>query len=380
MSTISARGVSRIPGQALPSVLMEDWNRLAGDPPCRRWDWLEPWWRHYRKPGDELFVLAVHDEDDKCMGIAPWYISRSLRHGRVIRFLGSGDVYSDYLTIFSTPEQASSVAEDISEFLCDQAAGEWDMIELSGVPAADSAVTALVAKLSERELVVHQQQGENCWRLPLPGDWESYVKRLSKTRRERTRQIVRTLFDTGRVQSRQVVDASLLPRYFDLLVDLHQKRRCELGQRGCFADSRFRSYHREVIERFFASGRLRLRCAELDGRPIAIEYGLVGGSVIYFYQSGIETDLLAERPGWIGTIASLRAGIAEGFQAYDFMRGDEPYKSSWRAEPHPTVDFRIVANRTSAQLRHTAWLAERHMKQWAKTRLRALGGRTPADT
>jgi CelD/BcsL family acetyltransferase involved in cellulose biosynthesis len=144
-----------------------------------------------------------------------------------------------------------------------------------------------------------------------------------------------------------MVERRELPDYFDLLVNLHQKRRRSMGTEGCFGDAKFKSYHREVMERFFAMGRLRLQYVRLDDRPIAIEYGLIGGKTIYFYQSGIETDVLEQRPGWIGTIGSLRAAIEQGYQTFDFMRGDEAYKASWRAQAQPTLEVRIVAPRGS---------------------------------
>jgi CelD/BcsL family acetyltransferase involved in cellulose biosynthesis len=367
---ISTTHITRVDTQTLPSALADDWNRLAGDVPCRRWEWLAPWWRHYSAPGDELFVLLVRDSAGEVLGIAPWYLSRSLRQGRVVRFLGSGDVCSDYLTIFSRPEVRTLVVDEIADYLTGDAAGEWDMIELTGVEANDDATSALVERLADRDYVVHQQPGESCWRLALPADWESYVKTLSKTRRERTRQIVRDSFDTGRAISCRVVDREDLPSYFDLLVDLHQKRRRSMGGQGCFNDVTFTAYHREVMEGFFALGRLRLQYVLLEGRPVAIEYGLTGGNAIYFYQSGIEPAVLDQRPGWMGTIGSLRAAIEQGYRTFDFMRGDEAYKSSWKAQPRATIETRIVARRPAARLRHTAWLAERQVRRWAKARWR----------
>jgi hypothetical protein len=35
----------------------------------------------------------------------------------------------------------------------------------------------------------------------------------------------------------------------------------------------------------------------------------------------------------------------------DFLRGDEPYKAHWRAEPRATYDYRVVPNRRLARLR-----------------------------
>jgi CelD/BcsL family acetyltransferase involved in cellulose biosynthesis len=364
---VTTAAVTRLEGGALPGDLAADWNRLAGETPCRRWEWLEPWWRHFRGRGDELFVLVVRGERGELLGIAPFYVSKSIAHGRVVRFLGSGDVCSDYLTILTTSEAQTLVLDEIADYFTGEAFDAWDLIELVGVEESDSAIAGLVERLRQREHVVHQQSGESCWRLELPDTWESYVKTLSKTRRERIRQIVRRSFDTGQAVSRQVTSRHELPRFFDLLVELHQKRRRSLGERGCFADSVFTGYHRDVMERFFELERLRLQYTLLDERPIAVEYDLIGDNTIYFYQSGIETDLLDKRPGWIGTIGSVRSAIEQGYRAFDFMRGDEAYKSSWGAKPRPMIETRVVAHGAAAHLRHTAWLAQQQMRRWAKS-------------
>jgi len=142
----------------------DDWNRLAGDIPCLRWEWLETWWRHYATRNDELFVIEVRDWQGELVGIAPWYLNRSMTHGRVIRFLGSGDVCSDYLTILASPDARELVVEQIASYLTEDACDEWDLIELMGVDAQDQAVASLVDRLAARDYVVHQQSGERCWR------------------------------------------------------------------------------------------------------------------------------------------------------------------------------------------------------------------------
>jgi hypothetical protein len=38
------------------------------------------------------------------------------------------------------------------------------------------------------------------------------------------------------------------------------------------------------------------------------------------------------------------------------------------------METRVVARRSSAQLRHTAWLAQRQMRRWAKTYWRRWRG------
>ena len=100
----------------------ESWDRLARGVPFRSWAWLSSWWRHYgpQSPGDpstRLMVLGVLDTSGRLAGIAPWYLKRSAAKGWVLRWLGSGEVCSDYASILCMPEDADRVTEALAAYL-----------------------------------------------------------------------------------------------------------------------------------------------------------------------------------------------------------------------------------------------------------------------
>jgi CelD/BcsL family acetyltransferase involved in cellulose biosynthesis len=138
-----------------------------------------------------------------------------------------------------------------------------------------------------------------------------------------------------------------------LFIDLHQLRRQSLGEPGCFADPTFTQFHNEVAPLLLTAGRLRLSWLALDGEPVAAEYHFAGDGVTYAYQGGVDPARLDDEPGRLSNIATLRAAIAEGHAAFDFLRGDEPYKAHWRATPHATVHVRI-----SPPSHRSNWLAQ----------------------
>jgi CelD/BcsL family acetyltransferase involved in cellulose biosynthesis len=334
--------------------LAEPWNALAGDVPFRRWEWAQTWWRHYRDAHSQLFTLLVLDDQQQLVGIAPWYVSRSRRQGRVVRFLGSGEVCSDYLTVLAEPELAEAVAERIAQWLATEGARQWDLLDLTGVEASDTTIVALERGLANGGHRVDRQPDMSCWRAALPGGWEQFLATLSKSRRERTRALLRRAIETGRAVVHQVHTESDLKRAFAILIDLHQKRRRSLSQTGCFVSQRFTGFHREMASRFLAGRHLRMLWIELDGHPVAVEYSFVGGETVYYYQGGFEPELADERPGWLGFAVSLKLAIEQGYQSYDFLRGDESYKASWRAAARPLVHVRAVGQRKSARVRFAA--------------------------
>ena len=64
----------------------DDWDRLAAGVPFCGSTWLWHWWRHYGPQDDAdrsrtcLAVLGVFNDADVLMGIAPWYVDRSVVH------------------------------------------------------------------------------------------------------------------------------------------------------------------------------------------------------------------------------------------------------------------------------------------------------------
>ena len=367
--------VRRIADSDKVQQLSRDWDRLAGCLPLRSFAWHSSWWKHY---GDqrELYVLVVQDENQSVVGIAPWYAQQLTGQGHVLAWLGSGEACSDYQSILVQPDNADAVTEALSEWLDAATADDsWDLLHLDAAPTHDAAVTQLVEQLWTAGHTVHREAGPNCWRIELPATWEDYVDSLSKSHRKQVRRIERRQLDTGRARFHLAGSEEDLARGLDILVDLHQQRRLSLGEPGCFASLQFEGFLRDAARELLTSGQLRLGWVEVEGAPAAAEFQLSGGAVTYAYQAGVNPNLLDEEPGRIINIATIRHALQQGERAFDFLRGDEPYKAHWRAEPQPTVTYRIVPRKALSQVRHGLWLAKDNVKQWVKSGLELTGMR-----
>lgn len=341
------------------------WDRLAADIPFRSWDWLATWWRHYAALG-QLYVLGVFDRGD-LVGIAPWYRTTTLQHGRTLRFLGDGEVCSEYETILCQPGREYAVIDALVEWLLQpECRDQWDVIELASTDPQDPVPSLLAEQLTERGCGLHSQAGKGCWRAVLPSTWDEFLQGLSRERRKKVRRMQRQYVDSGAAVWHTARTSEQLAFAQDVLIDLHQRRRNALGQSGCFAWTRYRAFHEEVLPRLLQTERLGLRWLEFDDRPIAIEYQLLGKDAVYCYQGGISPEDVRLSPGQIALLFAFKEAIDRGYRIFDFLRGDEPYKHQWRAEFCPNIELRIVADRTSAQFRHGIWLAGLDVKHWLK--------------
>ena len=250
----------------------------------------------------------------------------------------------------------------------DPDAFRWDLLDLDGVDAEDRTVADLTNSLAVSGCTVDRRPGLNCWRLELPTDWDTYVASLGRNLRRELRRLERELLSTDRVVLHSVTRLDELPQAMEILVDLHQRRRAMLGEEGCFASPRFLAFYRDVVPELLRRGQVQFYWLELDGRPVAAEYQLVGDGTLYAYQAGVDPESMEHQPGKLINLAILRQAIERGYRAFDFLRGDEPYKARFGAQPRPSVEFRVVPRRTVAQLRHNLWLAGTSVKEWVKCR------------
>jgi CelD/BcsL family acetyltransferase involved in cellulose biosynthesis len=290
----------------------------------------------------------------------------------VVRFLGSGDVCSDYLSILALAGREEQVAVALADWLCGESPGDesvgrgWDALSLCGVDADDGITRHFVAAMRARGSLACREAGANCWRIHLPATWDEYLATLSKSHRKQLRRLQRRWFDTGRAALRLVHNEDDLGRGLAILADLHQRRRQALGQAGRFADDSFAAFHREAAGQLLQQGSLCLAWVDLDGRPVAVEYQVMGSDVVYAYQSGVDPAALDVEPGRLVMMATLRRAIEKGYRAFDLLRGDEPYKPHWRAQPRPSVQLTILPGRGTDWLKHGAWVARQQVRAWVK--------------
>ncbi len=397
--------VRRIASLSVLLPLRAQWEALAAGQPFRSFDWLTCWWQHYgpkegprstlTTTGKDLYVLACFD-GEQLVGLAPWY--RSLTpYGRVLRALGSGEVCSDYLGLLCLPGQEAEVATALACFLSEaRSAGSpllrpdsWDLLLLTGQDADDLALLQLCQKLRAGGHSVAQRAGARTWRISLPTPespapllpnaplplgvvevlppeaehrWEAYLATLSASHRSRIRRALRR---AEGLELQLVETEGERALALQTLYQLHQQRRLQVGEPGAFASPRNRAFHEAVTQKLLAAGRLRLLVLSQAGRPVGALYALAGGGVLYGYQSGLDPQAMSLEPGRILHASMILRALHEGATAYDLLRGDEPYKAHFRAEPVASCELLIAHRHLTGRLFFAAVQGGRWLKAWA---------------
>lgn len=359
------------------------WDGASDGMPFRSHAWLATWWKYYgadSAPHRSLFTLAVFqvhgreelacDSPERLVAIAPWYLDYSPLKGKVIRWLGDGEVCTDHSTVLCRGDRTAIIIA-LADALCGEFL-DWDQLELDAVDTTDNTLSALLNAMQDRDCLVSTLPADSCWVVDLTNDWATYLSHLSKSHRKQLRQLERRVLNTDRIAWHRVITSDEFDIAWPILVDLHQKRRIALGEPGCFASKRFHDFHKEVALQMLHRNQLRMSWLELDGAPIAAEYHFSDGQAVYAYQGGVDPTRLAEEPGRLSTILCLKEAIAENHRRFDLLRGDEAYKAHWRAEPREAVDCRVIPNRRLARLRGQATLLAESMSNWMKLGTQAM--------
>ena len=117
------------------------------------------------------------------------------------------------------------------------------------------------------------------------------------------------------------------------------------GEPGVFADPQFESFLRSAVLGFDREGKCEIIIASQNAREIAVQLYFDSAEGFQLYQSGYDPDAMTLEPGHLLFTAMVRKAISRGDSCFDFLRGNEPYKEYWGAQPHVQNKLRMVAKK-----------------------------------
>jgi CelD/BcsL family acetyltransferase involved in cellulose biosynthesis len=303
-----------------------DWVRLArvNGNIFATWEWNELWWRHFGR-GRRLRVSVSRDDAGEIATIVPLYLW-SERPLRVLRFVGHG--HGDMLgPIGDARDRAASVASlrrTLGRERYDVFVGDW-------VGADNGSAEALGAK-------VLRETGYPILRFEADS-WQEFLASRHRAFRKRTGNAQRRLFREHDASMR-MTDRTTLAADLDILYRLHHARFG--GHEGCYFCGANEPFQREFAALALANDWLRLWILEVDGRPVAAEYGFRFGDSHFAYQCGRDPAMAKASVGYVLEVMTMQEALAEGVREYRFLQGAEPYKYRFATED-PELETIVVA-------------------------------------
>ncbi len=176
-------------------------------------------------------------------------------------------------------------------------------------------------------------------------DWPGYLASRSANFRSQLGRKRRALEKAHEVTWRLSENPGDLDRDLEVLFDLHDRRWEQRGS-STASSARMRSFLSSVCSRSLSNGWLRLWTLELDGAPVAAWLGWRVGYRYAYYLAGFDPARGDQSPGLLLLARTIEASIEEGASEYDFLLGNEPYKSRF-ANAAREVETEILGHRWS---------------------------------
>ncbi len=203
---------------------------------------------------------------------------------------------------------------------------------------------------------------------------KAYLDTLSANTRQQIRRSMRLYEKRGALVATRATTVDQANIWLDELGVLHQIYWVARGEAGGFANPYFVAFQRQLLRTCLARGTVELFRVSAGEQAIGYVFNFIYRGQVYAYLTGIlYEDDGKLKPGLVNHVLAIEAHLAEGAAIYDFMAGDNRYKSNLGA-PGPDM-FYFVAQRPTLALRleNTLRQAKHRFDAWRGTLMAGFG-------
>lgn len=323
------------------------WNALLGQSSSNTvfltWEWVTQWWECFGH-GRTLHVLLGYDGDE-LVGIAPLMRNTCRVCGiplRSIEFIGSGrESVPDHLAFIAPKGRHAGFAAAVIDHLRSIEA-TWDVVCLRDM-LYDIAVIADIQRIAQKnfscDIVIRPDAV--CPYVSLPRTWDEYLSTLSSEMRYSIRRKERKCTQELSVTCSFVDDPAALPKTMQRLREIHTLRMREKHNTGESQGDPFWDFHGKIAHIFSIQQWLLLGVLQANGVIVACQYAFNYAGKVYFYQSGIDPAYSKYGIGVVLMSAMIQQSIMRGSHEYDFLRGNETYKTHWTKQMRQSAELCI---------------------------------------
>ena len=358
----------------------ERWNSLLRANPAssifQTPEWLAAWWQAYGQDRD-LFALVFADSTGAVVGILPLYADRTRFLGlplTTLRMVGAGSGDSDGLDFITAPGYASECAQAFISWLSGQK--EWQICALETVPQNSRAASCIFHEAAQEEAAQESGMRIDSTLTPnfiinLPPTWAEYVSSLDSSFRPLLTRYPRRLQSRFTAKFSRCEDVDDLNAQLQRLFDLHQMRWTGRGETGAFAGNERRDFYHRMATAFLQRGWLEFWRLELNGETVGAQFCFRYNDTVSLLQEGFHPKYAAEKIGYALKAHLLEEMIRTGAKRYDFLGGDDPYKSKFGAHQENYLNLFIAGPSKLGRLYLQVEKKKRGIKAWLKRKLPA---------
>lgn len=317
-----------------PEQLRQEWEDLesrSSPTVFLSWQWLGHWLDVY---GPKVTVLRV-TEGGRLVGLGMVVGSDERRHGvlksRCLRLHQTGrkvldQIWIEYNGFLAEHGRDRDVAAACLAFL-EKQYDTWDEFVVGAIDADEADFYAKTTGLFK-----HVRWQAPCYGVDLDGlrrKGRHYLDTLSRNTRYQINRAHRIYEERGPVELVRPDNVDEALAVFDSIGPRHLERWGNGPDQSGFANPDFVRFHRSLIGSQWAEGGVDLVSVRAGDDVIASFYNLLHNQVVYFYLGGMMSESDNKlKPGLLGHSLCIEDYRQHGFHYYDFMGGDERYKSN----------------------------------------------------
>ena len=306
--------------------------RSGASSPFMSWAWHRAWADTApRSEVEASEVMVLRGPDGELHALLP-VLARRVTFRRVpvgALTWAIGDAgCPDHLDVLAVPEA------DLETLVPGLEAMPWRILILSNLAEQSPNADRLCGALARRGHIARREPLWGCPRLELPPNWDAYLGALTSSRRQTVRRKERSLSRRHHVTLTDY-NGDTFDTGWDHLVRLHEER---WSNAGAFRDPLAVTLQRKFARAMAVQGDLWLTTLDVDGVPAAAWYGFASGDTVYFYQSGRDPKWEGESVGLVLMGMMIRRAIERGYRWFDFLRGEDSYKTHWTGSQRKTAE------------------------------------------
>jgi len=299
-------------------------------------EWLAVYWRFFGA-GRKLLVLAARDADDRLVGIAPLCLRMiaPFRLPVLKRAELLGGPFTDVMDLLLSPGREVEVLRAILDSLTRQ---KVDLIDLAEIPESSPTRSALRLLREERGVDLKEETMGSLPYAPTRGAWLDYLHDRGTSTQRHYKYYTNRLSKRYRVDFAAHRDPDAIEREFQPFLDLYRKR---FSEYPALISPVYRSFREEIARHASKNGWMILFVMRLDEELVAAEWCFRWGGALLSYNACYDPDRSNEGITTVFQGNIIRFAFENGFEEYDFLRGEEGYKAHWSSGKRTHYRLRI---------------------------------------
>jgi CelD/BcsL family acetyltransferase involved in cellulose biosynthesis len=311
--------------------LAAEWDELAeraGGDVYATFDWCMTWWEYYGK-GRRLEAAIVR-RGERLVGVLPFFRETLWLGGlpaRLLRLIGC-----DHSVTTTNVTVERGLERDVFGAWAARAGKKWDAVILGPLPGYEERAHVFAEALGMALPGARVEYKADCGPhivFDLPRAFGEYRDGLSKREKANILQDDRRMRREHKLSVVARTDAGEVKGAFERFLPLHQMLWQVKGRLGHFGDwPECEAFHRTLVEKLGARGRVVFMELEADGKTVASQYAFAFGKRVHWFLAGRDDAEAFNKIslGRMGLMTLVEWAIGKSCSQIDGMRGYYDYK------------------------------------------------------